>query len=496
MLTENVRRAAAEFGSRVAYVAADGWTISYAELDRAADEVAAALRAMGLGDRATVALVLESTIDYVALYLGLARIGAVAAGINPRLRPRETNACLAALGPDLVVASAELMDGVAKQHPRHMISVGDSARSLAGGLRHLGAPPAAELARDDDRPVCVCFTSGSTGDPRGAWFTGRQLRAIAHLDTGGAWGAGGHGIASTQFAHVGFMTKLPWLLASGQTTHLLERWSAGPVLRLISDNSMTAIAAVAPQIALLLAHPLVAELDFSAVQAIVAGGATSPPEMVSEARRRFGAPYSIRYSSTESGGIGLGTALDAADDEALHTIGRPRPGTEAEVRAPSGAPVPAGAIGELWLRSPTVMSGYWRDPDGTAETLVDGWLRTGDLARVDEAGCFRLAGRIKEMFIRGGYNVYPMEIESVLGAHPQVNEIAIVPTSDEVMGEIGVAVVVASDPSSAPSLESLREFGAGLLASYKLPEAVRYVDALPRNAGNKLDRLTLSDPGP
>jgi acyl-CoA synthetase (AMP-forming)/AMP-acid ligase II len=142
------------------------------------------------------------------------------------------------------------------------------------------------------------------------------------------------------------------------------------------------------------------------------------------------------------------------------------------------------------------MSGYWRDPDGTAETLVDGWLRTGDLARVDEAGRFRLAGRIKEMFIRGGYNVYPMEVESVLGAHPQVNDIAIVPTSDEVMGEIGVAVVVASDPSSAPSLESLREFGAGLLASYKLPEAVRYVDALPRNAGEKLDRLALSDQGP
>ena len=218
--------------------------------------------------------------------------------------------------------------------------------------------------------------------------------------------------------------------------------------------------------------------------------------MVAEARRRFGAPYSIRYSSTESGGIGLGTALDAADDEALHTIGRPRPGTEAEVRAPSGAPEPAGAIGELWLRSPTVMSGYWRDPEGTAETLVDGWLRTGDLARVDDAGRFRLAGRVKEMFIRGGYNVYPMEVESVLGAHPQVNDIAIVPTSDEVMGEIGVAVVVSSDPSSAPSLESLREFGAGLLASYKLPEAVRYVDALPCNAGDKLDRLALSDPGP
>ena len=142
MLTENVRRAAAEFGSRVAYVADDGWAVSYAELDRAADEVAAALRTLGLGERATVALVLESTVDYLALYLRLARIGAVTAEINPRLRPRETNACLAALAPDLVVASAELMDNVAERHPRHMISVGDSARSLVGGLRDVGAPPA------------------------------------------------------------------------------------------------------------------------------------------------------------------------------------------------------------------------------------------------------------------------------------------------------------------------------------------------------------------
>lgn len=493
MLTENVRRAAAEFGPRPAYVTADGWAVSYAELDRAADEVAAAVKTMGVGDGATVALVLESTVDYVALYLGLARTGATTAGINPRLGLRETNACLARLAPDLVVTSAELIANVGPQHPRHIITLGRSARSLVGGLREAGAGAAPELTADDDRPVCVCFTSGSTGDPRGAWYTNRQLRAIARLDTGGAWGGGGHGMASTQFAHVGFMTKLPWLLASGQTTHLLKRWSAGPMLRLISDNSMTAIAAVAPQIALLLAHPLVTELDFSAVKAVVAGGAPSPPELVVEARRRFGAPYSIRYSSTESGGIGLGTALDAADDEALHTIGRPRPGVEAEVRAPSGAPAPTGEIGELWLRSPTVMSGYWRDPDGTAETLVDGWLHTGDLARVDDARCFTLAGRIKEMFIRGGYNVYPMEVESVLGSHPRVSEIAIVPTSDSVMGEIGVAVVVASDPSSPPSLESLREFGAADLASYKLPEAVRHVDALPRNAGDKIDRQALID---
>ena len=114
------------------------------------------------------------------------------------------------------------------------------------------------------------------------------------------------------------------------------------------------------------------------------------------------------------------------------------------------------------------MSGYWNDPEATAEALVDGWLRTGDLARVDSAGCCRLAGRVKEMFIRGGYNVYPMEVESVLGNHPAIAEIAVVGRPDEVMGEIGVAVVVVSDSHEPPTLEDLRDFGSVELASYKL----------------------------
>jgi len=213
---------------------------------------------------------------------------------------------------------------------------------------------------------------------------------------------------------------------------------------------------------------------------------------VRECRDRFGAGYSIRYSSTESGGIGLGTALDADDEEALHTIGRPRPGAEASIRDAEGNRVPDGEIGELWLRSDCVMSGYWNDPETTAETLIDGWLRTGDLARVDDAGCYRLVGRLKEMFIRGGYNVYPMEVESVLVAHPAIAEIAIVPRPDDVMGEIGVAVVVAADGYASPTLEDLRAFGADELAHYKLPEALRLMDELPRNSSDKVDRRALA----
>jgi acyl-CoA synthetase (AMP-forming)/AMP-acid ligase II len=293
-------------------------------------------------------------------------------------------------------------------------------------------------------------------------------------------------------AHVGFMTKIPWQLAAGATIHVMDRWSAGEVLDLVDTHRMPAVNGVAAQIALMLRHPDFDDHDFSCVQAIVVGAGTSPPDLVREARQRFGAPYSNRYSSTESGGTGLATALDADDDEALHTVGRPRPGIAAEVRDLEGRALPAGDVGELWLHTPTAMSGYWRDPERTADALVDGWLRTGDLAHVDDRGCFRLTGRTGEMFIRGGYNVHPQEVEAALGTHPAVAQVAVVPRADDVMGEVGVAVVVPTDPTDPPSLDDLRSHGAAHLASYKLPEALRIVPELPLNSGDKVDRRRLT----
>ena len=151
-----------------------------------------------------------------------------------------------------------------------------------------------------------------------------------------------------------------------------------------------------------------------------------------------------------------------------------------------------GEVGEVCLRSPAVMDRYWNDPDATALTLRGGWLHSGDLGFIDDAGCLRLAGRSKEMFIRGGYNVFPMEVESVLSSHPAVAEIAIVPRPDPTMGEIGVAVVVPRPGRPAPTLAELREHAAGRLATWKLPEAIRLVTQLPLTAVHKIDRRALA----
>ena len=173
-------------------------------------------------------------------------------------------------------------------------------------------------------------------------------------------------------------------------------------------------------------------------------------------------------------------------------MGRPLAGVTLSVLDDDDRPVPRGEVGAVCLRSPAVMSGYWRDPDATAAALTrDGAVRTGDLGWVDEQGRLRLTGRSKEMYVRGGYNVYPMEVEAVLAEHPRVAAVAVVPIPDAVMGEVGVAVVVAHAGGPPPVLEELRAFASGRLAAHKLPEALRVVDALPLTAMEKLDRRAL-----
>jgi acyl-CoA synthetase (AMP-forming)/AMP-acid ligase II len=499
-LASTVREAARRFGERPVYVAAGGWTLTYGELDALSDEVAAGLATRhGIGAGDLVALVLPSTPDYAVAYAALAKLGAITAGVNPRYTAPERAAVVGTAHPDLVVTTAELAEGLPAGTATVVVRPATSAEDLLLGLRD-AAPtvPALDDPDDPDDPerlVAVVFTSGTTGQPKGAMFGNRELAAIVRADLGPAaddWGMGGHMTAPTEFAHVGYMTKLPTWFRMGTTMHLQPKWRAGETLRLIHDFRMASVGGVAPQVALLLRHPDFDSYDFSCVKTIVMGGAASPPALVREAKERFGAAYSIRYSSTESGGIGLGTAFDADDEEALFTIGRPRAQTEAEVRDDEGRPVEQGEVGELHLRSPYMMRGYWRDDAATAATIVDGWIRTGDLARIDERGLFRLAGRKKEMFIRGGYNVYPMEVEAVLASHPQVAAVAVVPRPDPVMGELGVAVVVPADTSAPPTLDDLRAFAAERLAPYKLPEALRLVDELPLTAMQKIDRAALA----
>ena len=274
-----------------------------------------------------LALATPSNVDFVVLYLAAARLGAVTAGLNPRFTGSELRACIGVLNADLVIASPALAAAMGPiDSSIAVVDAGDSAHTVAARFRVPDAAPVPDLPDDPERPVCICFTSGSTGQPRGGWYANRQLQAIADLDTGGAWGGGGHGLSSVAMAHVGFMTKLPWMLASGRHHTSPRALAARPILDLITRYQMPAITGVRSD------RPPAQPARHRRARLRSRKGdrcrwsCVSPP-LVEEARRVFGAPYSIRYSSTESGGIGIGTALDADDDEALHSIGRPRPGS-------------------------------------------------------------------------------------------------------------------------------------------------------------------------
>ncbi len=492
MLARTVTEAARRYGDRSAVVAPDGWELTYRELDRRSDEVAAHLHRRGLGEGSVLALVLPPCPEFTILYAAAAKVGAATAGINHRLTPTERRAVALRAAADLTVTLPD--EALPGECEEVTLRRADGPDEVLTPIRDPGATPP-PLADDPDRPVAVVFTSGTTGTPKGAVFAGRQLAYIRRTDTGDVWSDPGapatHTVAATAITHLGSMTKLPGNLLRGVTVHQLERWRARDALELTARHGVQTIAGIPTQVALMLRDAAFAQTDLRSVRAVILGGGPATRALLEEVRERLGVPLAVRYSCTEAG-VGLGTALDDPPEDALVSVGRPHVGVELTVRDPDGGLVEDGAVGEVCLRSPAVMSGYHRDPEATAAaTTADGAVRTGDLGVVDDLGRLQLRGRTREMYVRGGYNVYPVEVESVLAEHPGVAEVAVVGRSDEVMGEVGVAVVVLRPGAATPTLEELRGFAAERLAHHKLPEGLRVVPDLPLTPMDKVDRSRL-----
>ncbi len=457
---------------------------TWAEIHLASEVLAARLsRLVGSGDR--VALSMHSTERWVVAATAVNRLGATIAGISPVVTDAERRSMLEVLEPGLVVADGDLLGGVPLR--TEVVEFSERGLETAGGPDAELAPP---VRAHDDSEFAVCFTSGTTGAPKAARFTTGAARAVMEIDSAGrprtpAGRPGPAVISSTQFAHVGFVLKLAGHAAMGSAIHVMDRWSASEVIRLVERHRVAALGVVAPQLAIMLRSPAMEGADLSSLRMVIAGGAASPEALVDEARRTLGVAYSIRWSSTESGGVGLAALVDDDNPDAVGTIGWPRDGVEARL----GDPV--DGVGELQVRSAAMMAGYLGDESATERAFTpDGWLRTGDLARVRADGRFVLCGRGSDMYVRGGYNVHPAEVEEVLGTHRSVGDVAVVPLEDEVMGQIGVAVVVASD-DRPPTLEGLREHAAGKLSAHKLPERLVLVDELPSTRAGKLDRTAL-----
>jgi acyl-CoA synthetase (AMP-forming)/AMP-acid ligase II len=495
-----LREAARVNGDVEAYVepagAGDRRSVTFAEWDRAADGVAGALARRGVAKGDVVCLLLPSCIDYAVLYAALLRLGAIASGINPRMGAGEVASVLERAAPVLLVADPD-----AAPVPPGPVDVVTRAELRASWTDE---PPGEwpELSPGD--PVAVVWTSGTTGRPKGALFDHANLAAVAK-GTDVLSRPGDRRLSPLPFAHVAYMTRAWDEIANAVTTIITPTpWRADDAVRIMADERVTVGQGVPTQWALMLASAELGRADLGALRVVGTGAARTPASMVAEMRRRFGAPVVVRYTSTEAS-LGTGTTLTSSDEEVATTVGRPVAGVELAIVDDDGRPVPPGSVGRVMLRSAATMRGYWGtgpgrgrrlqdllDVEATASVLADdGWLTTGDFGLLTAEGNLQLVGRAHERYIRGGYNIYPAEVEETLTSHPDVARAAVVGVPDEVLGEIGVAVVVAA-PGATPELGALRAHCAGMLSDYKSPDALVVVDELPLTPMMKVDPARLA----
>jgi fatty-acyl-CoA synthase len=466
-----------------------GRRVTYSQLHDLALGLAGSLARLGLqpGDR--VATLTENSPEHVALLFACARLGTALVPLNWRLTPSELATQLELARPALLACSPahEALGRQASGLSAVATDVAEIAQMVAGP--HVA--PTAEVADSD--PLLMVFTSGSTGRPKGAvlshancFWTNLALDLALPLVREDVV------LAVLPQFHVGGWNVQPLqALWKGATVVLEPGFDPERALWLIEHHGVTAMMGVPTNYLCMAEVPGFERADLSRLRFVLTGGAQMPTGVL-EAWQRRGVGVAQGYGLTEAS---PNVALLAPEEAGAHrgSVGKPYSFVDAELHDPStGAVVEGPGSGELWVAGPNVFSGYWDDEASTAEVLVSGWLRTGDLAERDADGYLRISGRLKDMYISGGENVYPAEVEAVLSSHPGVAEAAVVGSPDARWGESGVAFVQPR-AGSGPDPEELLAHCRGHLAPYKVPREVVFIEELPRLGSGKVDKRRLGE---
>lgn len=491
-------QAAAQFGDRTALVC-EGRHLSFNEIDNLAARVGGALQALGVGEGDRVTLCSVNCWEWVVSYYGALKIGAVINPINVMLTPSEvafvTNDC----GAKLVIASHDkalaLLAQRAQMPVEHLVTFGPGGDGLIGFatlLEH--APLAAAPALPDPDSVCtIGYTSGTTGHPKGAMLSHRNIlastamTALMHVRT-----SEDTVVSALPCSHVYGNVVLNAALRYGMKLVLLPRFSEEAVLGAIESHKATMFEGVPTMFMYLLAYPGRSRYDLSSLRKCTVGGQTMPVAKIEEVEAVFGCPLLELWGMTEVGGPATTHALYGANRHG--SIGMALPGTECRIgdAIDPDVTLPAGEVGELLVRGPLVMKGYYGNPRATAEAIgAGGWLRTGDLARMDHDGYFFIVDRKKDMIITGGFNIYPAELERVIAAHPEVALVAVGGRPDPLKGEVAKAYVVRKAGASATE-DDIMAYCREHLAAYKVPRSVQFVADLPKTSTGKVMRRALA----
>ncbi len=472
----------------------DDVEVSYAALDEASARVAGLIAERGVGPGDRVGLMLPNVPYFPMAYYGILRLGAVVVPMNPLLKAREVQFYLEDPEAKLLFAwhdFAEAAEPGAEQADAECILV------KPGEIEQLvgGADPRREVAdRDADDTAVILYTSGTTGKPKGAELTHSNLRRNVEVTATTLAEATPDDMvlgALPLFHSFGQTCGLNTTVCAGGCLTLIPRFDPTKALEIIDRDRVTIFQGVPTMYSAILAVEDRDRYDLSSLRLCISGGSAMPVEVLRRFEEEFDCKILEGYGLSETSPV---ASFNHPDKERKPgSIGTPIEGVEMAVVDDDGNPVEAGEVGEIAIRGHNVMKGYWNRPEATEESIRDGWFRTGDMAKVDDDGYYFIVDRKKELIIRGGYNVYPREIEEVLYEHPAVAEAAVIGVPHDDLGEeVGAAVVLKAGQEL--DADALREYCKENVAAYKYPRQIWFPDELPKGPTGKILKREIEAP--
>ena len=501
-LTELLKRTVEKYGDREAFIDLNT-RLNYRQADSLISNVASNLYhdlTIEKGDR--VALMLRNGVEFAVSLFALARIGAITVPLNNALKGEELAFQIKDCGASLLIADPEFHDVIAEaisgvESLKNVFFTGneipDGRSAFSELLKRKGYPPVSITVDEDDTAVLL-YTSGTTGRPKGALLSHKGIIASA---MNSVWLCGLRAgqdrmlVVAPLFHITGLAMNLCAAVHSGIPVIFMKRFKTEEALKIIEDEKITAMFAVPTVLWLMFNAPDYEQYDMSTLRVMASGGSASPEDLLKCCALKLpGAQLLPGYGLTEANGM---THSTNSLEEALSkpgSSGRALPVIKTKIVDGSGREVPPGEPGELLVKGCQVMKGYWNNPEATRATIVDRWLHTGDIGSITEEGDIYVLDRLKDMIIRGGENIYSLEVENVLYRNPRILEAAVVGVPDSVFGEQVKAVIVLR-PGEHSTQEEIQEFCERYLARYKVPKYVEFRDTLPRNPAGKIIKDSL-----